>query len=452
MKKDSRSIALLVLNEVCRTSGTLDEVMDDILKMHPLPRRDRSLLNALVFGVLRWQGKLDYIIGRYADRNVGKIDTAVLNILRMGVFQILGLSKIPDAAAVHSAVEMAKSSSKPWAGSFVNAVLRRLLRESSQIEYPDKEKHPVKSLCVEKSMPAWLIKRWVSRYGIHETEALCDEINKIPPITIRINTLKAEPAKLKHALSNEVERLENAGTVKDALYLYGPKKPISEINSFINGWFQVQDEAAQLTTQFLNPKPGEKILDACAGLGGKTGHIAQLLQNQGNIIALDSDGRKLIKLEREMKRLGITHVQTMEMDLLKNIDNNRLGDFDRILLDAPCSGLGVLQRNPDAKWKISKQNFEYYQKKQKLLLDRVSTLLKPSGVLVYAVCSMEPEENDKVVKAFLNSHADFAIDKNTGQLDGNAGLLIDENGFFRTFPHKHHMAGFFAVRLRKNGD
>lgn len=452
MKKDSRSIALLVINEVCRSSGTLDEVMDDILEMHPLPRRDRSLLNALVFGVLRWRGKLDYIIRQYSNRNIHKIDSTVLNILRLGAFQILWLSKIPDAAAVHSAVEMAKSSNAPWAGSFVNAVLRRLVRESSQLEYPDKDKNPVRALCVEKSMPEWLIKRWIARYGIHETEALCDEINKIPPITIRINTLKADPAELKHSLSNEVERLENAGTVKDAVYLYRPKKPISEINSFINGWFQVQDEAAQLTTQFLNPKTGEKILDACAGLGGKTGHIAQFMQNQGNIIALDSDGQKLNKLAKEMQRLGITNVQTLEMDLQKSIDNIRIGEFDRILLDAPCSGLGVLQRNPDAKWKISKQNFEYYKKKQKILLDQVSTLLKPSGVLVYAVCSMEPEENDEVVKEFLNSHSDFAIDKNTGQLDGNAGSFVDENGFFRTFPHKHHMAGFFAVRLRRNGE
>jgi 16S rRNA (cytosine967-C5)-methyltransferase len=300
-------------------------------------------------------------------------------------------------------------------------------------------------------MPEWLIKRWVKRFGVEATEMMCDTINTIPDITVRVNTLKTDLDDFESLIKIDVEELGRTEYSPFGLYFSKPKKPISEIDLFKRGWFQVQDEAAQLITMFLDPKPGERILDACAGLGGKTGHIAQLMQDTGKIVALDVDKQKLCRLEIEMERLGVKNIECIDSDITAQLDINKLGKFDRILLDAPCTGLGVLRRNPDSKWTVQKQNFTRYTKKQKALLNGVAPLLKDSGILVYTVCSMEPEENEIVIKEFLNNHSDFAIDKNCGQLHGKAASLVNKDGLFKTFPHDHQMDGFFAVRIKKIG-
>ncbi len=452
MKKDSRYIALSILEKIDKQGGTLDELLqkfDEVDKQ--ISKRDRSLMTAIIFGVLRWQGKLDYIINYFSTNTIKTIDPGIRHILRIGTFQIVCLSRIPDAAAVNTAVDMAKASRFPWAAGYVNAILRRISREHHQVVYPDKTNDPVERICAEKSMPEWLTKRWMDRYGIEETEALCDRINSIPDITVRINTLQTDFETLEQSLKNDVEKMGRTKYSPVGLSFSRPRIPIPEMKSFINGWFQIQDEAAQLVTLLLDPKPGEMILDSCSGLGGKTGHIAQLMENKGTIMALDIDKRKLDCLNHDMNRLGVNNVNTAAVDIENPLDKKQLGEFDRILLDAPCTGLGVLQRNPDAKWNIKKQNFIYYHKRQIKLLHAVSQLVKHSGILVYAVCSMEPEENEDVINEFLNSHSDFVIDKNSGQLHGNAHTFLDGNGFFRTIPHKHGMDGFFAVRLKKIG-
>lgn len=450
MRKDSRQIALTVLERITQHGEMPDEIIDESLGTGKvIEKRDRSLIHKIVFGVLRWQGRIDYIIRSFSKRKIDKIDRTILNILRIGMYQIVYLNRIPDAAAVNSSVEMAKATAKPWASGYVNAVLRRASREYNAVIYPEKYNDPVGYICAEKSMPGWLIIRWIKKYGMNETEALCDRINTIPDITIRINTLKTDMEKLERGLKNEVDEIGHTKYCPFGLYFSKPNKPIAQLVPFKRGWFQVQDEAAQLVSMILNPTPNEIVMDACAGRGGKTGHIAQLMDNKGKIEAIDVDKRKLDILEMEMKRLGFENVDTVEADISHPLDKNEYGKFDRILLDAPCTGLGVLQRNPDAKWRNNKKDFEYYHKKQVTLLNNISLLIKPSGIIVYAVCSMEQEETDDVIKEFLNNHSDFTIDKNSGQLDGKAALLMDENGFFRTIPHHHYMDGFFAVRLKK---
>jgi len=451
MNTDPRYITLNILEEITQQGGVLDEIIDAFYqKAAHMEKRDRALINAIVFGVLRWRGQLDYIIDSFSKRKINKINRSIKNILRIGLYQIIHLSRIPDAAAVHSAVEMAKTSGFPWAAGYVNAVLRRASREYDSIVYPDKKRDPAANLCAEKSMPEWLIHRWLERFGVNETEALCDAINRIPEITVRINPLNTDIEHFEKSISRDVGEMGRTVYSPCGFHFTRPKKPIHELETFKSGGFQVQDEAAQLVSLLLDPRPGERVLDACAGLGGKTGHIGQLMNNQGTIIACDKDQKKLDRLEIEMNRMRVSIIKTIQADItdasvLKNFDR-----FDRILLDAPCSGLGVLRRNPDAKWSTIKQNLTYFQKNQIAMLDQLVPLLKPSGILVYAVCSMEPEENESVIHAFLNSHQDFAIDKTGGQLHGKAALLVDEHGFFRTFPHQHPMDGFFAVRLKRN--
>ena len=222
---------------------------------------------------------------------------------------------------------------------------------------------------------------------------------------------------------------------------------IPGLSAFKPGWFQVQDEAAQLVALLLNPQAGETVLDACAGLGGKTGHIAQLMKNVGSIVALDIKAAKLVRLESEMQRLGISIVKTLRQDLEIKHLQPKFNQFDRILLDAPCSGLGVMRRNPDIKWRTSKKNLAVFNGRQLTLLHNSSRLVKPSGVLVYAVCSPEPEENEDVVNEFLKKHAEFVIDKEVEGLPAKMLSIQAASGWFKTFPHFSYMDGFSFIRL-----
>ena len=450
MADHARNTALFILNTLDRGRKTLDRVLEEDItdKERYLSKRDRALVNALVYGVIRRRGTLDWIIDYFSDTRLNAIDSNILNILRLGLFQIIYLDKIPVSAAVNTSVEMAKSFTSPKVVRFVNAVLRSSVRNYKKVTFPDRNKDPVKALSTTKSFPEWLIKKWLDCFGLEETEVICDAVNNIPPITVRTNTLKISREDLINKLESDVELIDYTSYSPDGIYFFKPKLPIPKMKTFKNGWFQVQDEAAQLVTYLLNPQPGETILDACAGLGGKTGHIAQMMKNKGKIVAMDKNNEKLLRHESEMKRLGISIVQTCIHNLDKPFDKNYINRFDRILLDAPCSGLGVLRRNPDIKWLMSKKNLIHYKEKQVKFLDNISYLVKPSGVLVYAVCSTEPEENEEVIKVFLNKHPEFVIEKKPDGLPFNARSLVNKNGYLITFPHTNNMDGFFSVCLR----
>lgn len=450
MADEVRKTALYILNTLNKERNTLDNLLEDVLREKTLfSKKDRALLQALVYGVLRWRGRLDYIIDYFSKTRLNKINPNVLNILRLGLFQIIYLDRIPVSAAVNTSVEMTKAAAAPWVVGYVNGLLRNAVREYGHVTFPDVDKDPVKALATKKSFPEWLIKRWLDRFGLKETGLLCDAINTIPPITVRCNTLKTNRKKLVKALERYAEKIKITNYAPDGVSFFNPKISIPEIKAFEDGLFQVQDEAAQLVTLILNPQPDETVLDACAGLGGKTGHIAQIMENRGRLFAMDKDEKKLKQLESEMHRLGISIVSTCIYDLNNPSNLKRFGKFDRILLDAPCSGLGVLRRNPDAKWITSKQNLAYYHKRQALFLDNLADLVKPSGVLVYAVCSTEPEENESVVNGFLNKHPEFAMENSTKGLPNKACSLVNNDGYLMTFPHLNDMDGFFAACLKR---
>ena len=450
MSEDTRKIALFILNTLDKGRKTLDRVMQDVTAETPLlPRRDLALLYALVYGVLRWRGRLDWTVGHFSNTDMKKIDPKVLNILRLGLFQIIYLDRIPVSAAVNTSVEMAKPFAPLHVVRFVNAILRRAAGEYKNIPFPDLNKDPLSALAVEKSFPKWLIKRWLERFGLNETGALCDSANTIPPITVRTNTLKTTRDKLVQSLEREVGKIFRTIYAPDGVCLFNLKKSIPDMKSFEDGWFQVQDEAAQLVTHLLNPQPGENVLDACAGLGGKTGHIAQMMKNHGNVVAMDKDDEKLLQLKTEMKRLGVSIVTTDHYDLNKSLSKKHFSEFDRVLLDAPCSGLGVLRRNPDIKWTKSKKRLKIHQEKQVTFLNNLATFVKPSGVLVFSVCSLEPEENEMVINDFLNKRSNFVIENSTMGLPLKARSLVNSNRHLRTLPHLHNMDGFFSVSLKR---
>lgn len=445
-----RKTSLHILNTLDQGNKTLDSILDEVLSQHTFfSKKDRALLQAIVYGVLRWRAKLDWIIEHFSKTRLSQIDPKVMNILRMALFQVIYLDRIPVSAAVNTSVEMAKSLTAPYVVRFVNGLLRNAARNYKQVPFPDENSDPVSALSVKKSFPKWLIERWLDRFGLKEAVLLCDAINTIPPLTVRCNTLKTRRETLLMLLEKDVEKVECTGVAPDGIFFFNPKKSIPQMKAFEDGLFQVQDEAAQLVTFLLNPKPGETVLDACAGLGGKTGHISQMMDNLGKLIAMDNNSKKLHLLQSEMVRLGISMVTPLTYDLNDPAAAKSIKKFDRILLDAPCSGLGVLRRNPDAKWRTLEQDLIRHAKRQSIFLDNLSHQVKPEGFLVYCVCSTEPEENESVIKGFLKTHKDFAIEKNPEGLPYEARSLLTGNGCLKTFPHLHNMDGFFAVCMKR---
>jgi 16S rRNA (cytosine967-C5)-methyltransferase len=439
-----------VLDRLDRSDATLDAVLDAAAgSLAGLSGRDRALFNQLVYGVLRWRLRLDAMVGAYADRPLKKMHSSILNILRLGLFQIQFMDRIPASAAVNTAVNLVRAKRSATAAGFVNALLRNVLRDPGRFRLPDAGRAPVDHLAIAKSIPRWLAARWIARLGYRDSERLCDAINTIPLISLRCNRLKNSLDELVSALAGEADGIRIMDTVAGGVDVLRPRCPIPQMKAFIEGRFAVQDGAAQLVSELVDPRPGETVLDACAGLGGKTTHLAQLMKNRGRIVATDAVSKKLSCLEKEAQRLGVSIVHTQQTDLNRLPDAPTRPRFDRILLDAPCSGLGVLRRNPDAKWSTHQKDIARFARRQARFLDHLAPQVKKNGILVFAVCSMEPEENEAVVEHFLKNHANFAISAGQSLEAKSVRPFLGADGFFRTAPHRHHLDGFFAARLRR---
>jgi len=445
---DARTRALSLLTMLDQGGCTLDSLLEKMDMKTPMAPRDRAFLNTLVYGVLRWRARLDWIIGQHSTTRLKKIDPKVLNILRIGLFQMVYLDRVPVSAAVNTSVEMTKSFAAPWVVKFVNALMRKMASKPLNLSELPPTMDCTTSLAVTMSFPEWLVTRWCQRFGVDDTRALCTTLNSVPPTTVRTNTLKWSREDLKNALSEDVSDLWYTFHAPEGISFTGAKKAIGQLPAFLAGGFQVQDEGAQLAMHLLSPKPGETILDACAGLGGKTGHMAQLMNNKGKIVAMDINGDKLHRLEMEMQRLGITIVETVTGDLTNTPNTLPPAHFDRILLDAPCSGLGVIRRNPDTKWSFSEKDLTPCRQRQHRLLTQIAPLVKPGGLLMYVVCSTEPEENESVVDDFLAHHSHFEIEPPPNEHPVKASFFTSR-GFFRSRPHRDQMDGFFGARFRR---
>ncbi|WP_300462477.1 16S rRNA (cytosine(967)-C(5))-methyltransferase RsmB [Desulfobacula sp.] len=449
MMKDPRHIALTVLCAWHKTDSTLDKSLEAYSEdISGLSKNDRGLCNALIFGVLRHREALDWILRAFSNTRFERIDAAPLYLLRIALFQILYMDRIPVFAAIHTSVDMAKKIAGKKIAGFINAVLRNASENFSTVPLPDPAKDAAKFISVRYSLPIWLSRKWCQAFGVEKTIALCRQINTIPPITLRTNTLKIDRPSLVEQLSLVATEVQPTGYATQGIRFTRPRIPIQEFEAFKQGLFQVQDEAAQIVTQLLAPMPGEKILDACAGLGGKTGHMAQLMENKGVIMATDVTVQKLESLELDSKKLGIEIIQTKHINLLKTSIKDFDFYFDRVLMDSPCTGLGVLRRNPDTKWTRSKKDIARLSAKQKKMLAAAANLVKPGGILVYAVCSCEPEENEAVIQAFLKKRKDFSMDPPI-ESDQYSGLMTPE-GWLKTYPDTNNMDGFFAARLKRN--
>ena len=447
---NARAIAMHTLMQVARRGSFPDVLLDIYFKEHPkLDSRDRALVTELVYGVLRWQGRLDWIIDQEIKIKPDKVDLPVRLILRLAAYQLLFLNRIPAAAAVNQAVELTKASQPKHVVRFVNGVLRTISRKSRLLKEAEPEGSFEQRLAILYSYPVWLVQRWLTHLGNEETESFCQACNEIPPTTVRVNTLKITVAAMAAAFKKLDFYVESGKFVPEALHLRAIRTDLSSLAQYERGEFQVQDEASQLVAHLLQPQSGERILDACAGLGAKTTHLAQLMENQGKIIALDNQGWKLSRLMENAQRLEFSCIEPVEMDVLELEPSGEEFSFDRILLDAPCTGLGVIRRNPDIKWKVKPKDFRRLHLVQKQMLEKLAPLLKVGGILLYATCTVSKEENEETVQGFLAEHPDYQPESARPYLPPGIEGVVNRIGAVQTWPHKHGTDGFFAVRLRR---
>jgi len=448
----ARKAALWVLLTWHRSGVFPDQLLRDYWAKHPQSRAaDRHLSYQLVFGVLRWLKRLDWVIGQVSSRPLEKISPRPLYLLRLGAFQILHLSRIPLSAAVHESVQLAKEGREPWAAGFVNAVLRALIRHQDRLIFPGEE-DPLSYLTVRYSFPSWLVQRWIDLWGRKEAENLCRFLNEIPPVTLRVNTLKTGRDALMKILKEEAARPLPTPYAPAGIRVEDPEGPLWDCRAFQDGLFQIQDEASQLISLILDPKPGETVLDLCAGAGGKSSHMAELMKDQGRVVAVDLHPQKLEALQENTRRLGIKIVEPLRGDGLEgHLFSRTAPPFDRILIDAPCTGWGVINRNPDLKWRLRPEDGPRLAERQNKFLQNAAAWLKSGGVMVYATCTLNPEENQEVLRRFLETHPHFEVEGVSPFLPQTAEGLTDGHGCFQTWPPRHRLDGFFAARLRKKG-
>ncbi len=469
MAYNVRMLALQALGEIrkgARPKEALDAASGSIpgsisKRDGSISKRDRALFMELVYGVLRRQYLLDHLLSEFLSKTPR--DTATLDNLRVGLYQMI-FTRIPERAAVNEAVQLEKErgfpSGKP---ALVNAVLRNAARGKDRLkerldklkaaaQNPGPDADRAKAVSTLTSTPLWLIKRWVQRFGADEALALAEAGNRIPPLVLRVNTLRKTRDEVLGMLASKginaaPTPVSPVGVKIDSSQ--GQQHVAFRDLEFIQPFCIAQDEAAQLAGFLLAPIPGEKILDACAAPGGKTTHIAEIMKDQGEITALDTDPQRIAMIEENVSRLGITSVTAAQEDITgKNgLVHGRPEYFDRILLDAPCSSLGVIRRNPDSRYRHSEEWLAGSGKKELGMLMAAARALKKGGVLVYSTCSTEPEEGEMVINEFfaLSKGDDFYLDKDI------PGFLLPfyGNGFLRTYPHRQDMDGFFMAKLRK---
>ncbi len=451
----ARSVAHAVLVELERIGGMADDLLDHRLSRSGLDDRDRALALELTYGVLRHQATLDWRLDQVADQVVRRLPSFVRNALRLGAYQLVYLDRIPPSAAVNESVELVKvgrsTSRERWA-RFVNAVLRAVIREPAP-PWPDPAEDPVAALSIRYACPSWLTERWLARLGPDHAEALCRATLSIPPLTLRTNTLRVD----RESLLADLARVGFTArpTLVSPIGLVVDKcGRVTDLPQFAKGLCYVEDEAGQLVPPLLDPQPGERLLDACAAPGGKATHLASLMENQGEIVAMDRSPDRLHLLRENCRRLGVTNITVVQGDLTSGRDRTtsrllRGGSFDGILVDAPCSGLGVLKRHPEAKWHKTAGALPKHRAKQLHLLEQTSALLRPGGRIVYSTCSTEPEENEHVIEEFCKNHKEFRRESIEPWLPQAGRSLLTDRGDLSTIPFMHSMDGFFACRLRK---
>jgi len=402
---------------------------------------------------------LDYALESALERPLNEIEPLVLTTLRVGAYQLMFSDRIPDSAAVDESVRCARAIGADRATGLVNAVLRRTARERDTLEWPELSEDPIGHLVHALSLPPWLAERWLNDYGAEEAAALAKASNTPPPLTVRANPLHGDRNRLAESLSSTFFPETRPCRYAPRGLVLGHGGDPGRDPRFRNGEYSVQDEASQLVVELLDLHPGQAILDVCAAPGSKTTAIAEALgPDEGFVLALDRHTNRLALVARAARRLGLAGIHTLVRDATRSLTDLPVAEpsaiqhshqpaaFDRVLVDAPCSGLGAIRRNPDARWRIRPEDPERLAKVQGTLLDRAAEVTAPGGRLVYSVCTVLREENEEVVDLFLKRNPAFQRDPSSPPI-AHAEELLDAVGDMRCYPHRHETDGFYAARL-----
>ncbi|HHY77373.1 MAG TPA: 16S rRNA (cytosine(967)-C(5))-methyltransferase RsmB [Clostridiales bacterium] len=445
MKKNwAREEAFLILNNIIDKGAYSNIELRKRLNKSNLTKLDKALVTEIVNGTLRNLIYIDWVIKKFSSIKEEKISPTVRNIIRSGIYQILFLDKIPDSAVCNESVELAKKYDNIGSARFVNGLLRNISRKKDSIGYPY-EKDLVEYLSIKYSHPKWLMEIWLEQYGEDFTEELIKSNNETPPLTIRINRLKTNKLEVKDILESYGTECADGLYNEEALRVKGTES-IESIDIFNQGYFTVQDESSMLVSKIMNPRPGWLILDVCSAPGGKAAHMAELMNNEGKIIARDIHEHKLELINNTCDRLGIKIVETQLFDA-RNVDEYYIGKADGVLVDAPCSGLGLLRRKPDLRWKKKPDDLSELRNLQYSILEISSHYLKKGGALVYSTCTLNSKENIDVINRFIENNKDFYLDNIENLIPENLYAPNAKEGYIELYPNIHKTDGFFIAKM-----
>lgn len=447
---DAREMALNIVYEVTEKGAYANLSLDKALRVCQLSQNDKKLVTEIVNGSIRMIKHLDWVLNLFLQKPVEKQNPWLRNILRISTYQLIFMQRIPDYAAVNSAVELSRKKASKALSGVSNGVLRNIIRNRERLDYPQNSQ--LKYLSVYYSQPEWLTQKWLDEFGPVHTETMFAYLNQRGKLTLRNNNLLGSSVQLLQDLAQEGVEANSSPIIPGAIRVASMDKSIDALSCYQQGRFYIQSEAAMLAATILDPQPGEQVMDLCCGLGGKTSHFAEQMENRGKIDAIDLYAHKIALLEKNCQRLGITIVQALAQDILTMEEQRPI--WDRVFLDAPCSGLGVLNRRADSRWRKNPEEIIALCKLQSALLAKSAALVKPGGVLVYSTCTINRQENEVIVNDFLSANHDFEAESLADLVAFfplDEGDLIDaRQGFLTLLPGKYDTDGMFYARLRRS--
>jgi len=450
-QSQARQVAFMALLKI-EQGQFADAALQQALAKAKLKAVDRRFVTELVYGVTRRRRTLDALIDQYSNKEGDRQPLKLRILLRLGLYQMRYLTQVPVSAAVNTSVDLAKQNGLKGLSGVVNGLLRRYSRESAPQTGESQPRDPLKlpqeaiaHLGVLHSYPDWILKVWSEQISLSDLDALCQYFNQPPSIDLRVNRLQATREKVLEAFEDGGIEADAISITTHGIRLRHHAGDIRALPGYNEGWWSVQDASAQGVVELLAPEPGEIIIDACAAPGGKTTQIAEAMGDRGLVWACDRQAKRLRRVEENQQRLKLHSIQTKALDM-RSPDLGDLPSCDRVLIDAPCSGLGTLNRHADARWQQTPETVAEQAIIQTGLLNRTSRLVKPEGVLVYATCTLHPAENEQQIQQFLKTHPDWNIEPPAA--DSPLAVWTQPEGWLKIWPHQHQMDGFFMARLR----
>lgn len=435
-----------VLTQVEQEGAYSNLLLNTALQKSSLAKSDAGLATELIYGTISRLNTLDYFLDKFVNKGVQKLQPWVRALLRISLYQVVYLDRIPDHAVVSEAVNLAKRRGHQGISGMVNGVLRNILRQKESLAIPE-NMPAAQRISLLHSHPQWLVERWISQYGIETTEAICAANNEPPAVSVRVNTTMISRDDMLTLMSSHGLDATPSSLSPYGIVVKGAGN-MALTDWYRDGMISIQDESSMLVAEAVQPEPGMRVLDSCAAPGGKSAHMGELMKDEGSIVANDIHAHKGKLISDQASRLGLDSISIVTGDALDLVDRFEPASFDRILLDAPCSGLGVIRRKPDLKWGKSQEDIHEIAALQLRLLESVSTLLRPGGLLVYSTCTIEPLENEGVVSAFLEGHSEFEIaEDGLGALSRLEEKSLLQGGGIQILPQHYHSDGFYIARL-----